>query len=178
MDGLRVVQGYLMTQMRARDLVAQRSVELDLTPEELVHARKAAEEIGLGLPGHSSTLYTRLLGEPVRTSINEEGDRYSRRVDYFAVPPWQGLVLAVSASQDGTTSGIAFTKLDVGNQRPPSLGELTPWSTALDELAMDRCTVVDEWYPMLDYSCALGGDGEQRAILQFDFRLLQAVVLL
>jgi hypothetical protein len=42
---------------------------------------------------------------------------------------------------------------------------------------MDDCTLVDEWYPMLDYSCSLAGSGHQRAILQFDFGLLQGVVL-
>jgi len=42
---------------------------------------------------------------------------------------------------------------------------------------MEDCTVVDEWYPMLDYSCSVAGNGNQSAILQFDFGLLQAVVL-
>lgn len=176
MDGLRMMQGYLMAQMRARALVTETSVALGLTPEALGEARERAEELGLGVPGHSNSLYERLLGKPARTSIREDVDSYSRRIDYYVVPPWHRFLLAISHSTDGATSGVAFTKLNP-NRRPPRLDDLTPWSMVLDELTVDDCTVVDEWHPMLDYSCSVAGSGHQQAILQFDFGLLQAVVL-
>jgi len=77
MDGLRIMQGFLMAQMRAHAIVAEKSVALGLTPQMLVEARAAAEEVGLGLPGHSSSLYTRLLGKPTRTTIRSDVDSYS-----------------------------------------------------------------------------------------------------
>jgi hypothetical protein len=57
-----------------------------LTPQALLEARAASEEVGLGLPGHPISLYTRLLGKPTKTTIREDGDSYSRRIDYYQVP--------------------------------------------------------------------------------------------
>jgi hypothetical protein len=176
MDGLRIMQGYLMTQMRAQSLVAEQSVALGLVPHALVEARQAAEELGLGLPGHSHSLYMQLLGKPTRTLFRDDSDGVSERTDYYLVPPWDGFLVAVSSSAGGGTRGVSFTKLELGNPRPPRVGDLIPWSIVLDELSMADCTIVDEWYPMLDYACTIIGHGRQRAVLQFDFGLLQAVV--
>jgi len=181
MEGVRLLQLYLLSQMRAPGLVRGALEELGANDGELKIARHEIERYGLDAPGHPMNVYSTLLGSPLAVERAPESQPYREVGFHFALPLWPDIRFTVWGSSHGQTGAVGFTSpLGV-----PALGmlrvdQLAPWHMVEAQLAstLQNGTVTDDWYPQKDFECMLAGRNDSamtRYILRFDFNLLQEV---
>ena len=181
MEGVRLLQLYLLSQMRASGLVQGALGRLDANDEDLKSARHKIERYGLDVPGHPMNVYSTLVGAPLAEERVPESEPYREVRFHFALPLWPDVRFTVWGSSHGQTAGVGFTS----PRGAPALGrlrveQLAPWHMVEAQLALtlQSGTVTDEWFPQKDFQCVLEGRNDNtmtRYTLRFDFNLLQEV---
>lgn len=182
MDGLRLFQVHLLSQMRAAALVGEALRRLRVDSEEVSMVDAEIAKLGLHQPGHPMALYERLIGAPFHHRITNDSDPYRRRFDQYRLPLWSRFAVSVFGSSEGQTAGIVFENPHGSpSAESSSIAEIRPWSVVEDQVRpiLERSRVIEEWYPMKDYESPIGPDGGGEVgtvVLQFDFGLLQGIV--
>lgn len=176
MDGILLVQGRILAQMRATSRVAEARHQLGLTPDVRTELDGEASALGLGEPAHPMELYRRLLGDPVSRENVVHVNPYARRVDCYALPLWPGFAFRVSGSEDGVVGEVGFRSW-VPQALLCDAAALEPWAAVRDQLEpiLATGTVIDEWFPMRDYKVPTGVPAGRALLLRFDFDMLQEV---
>lgn len=170
---------YLLGRMRNEVAVRSALERLRASHDEVEQARNEMIEAGLERPGAPLTIYERLLGEPVSRVVARIGGDHERVRVAFRLASWPTMNVVALASNDGVVSSLRFEHATTdGAAALQGVTSLRPWHNVLaDVLAAGwHLTTLDEWYPMLDVE-AQAPAGSERALLQFDFDLLQAVHL-
>jgi hypothetical protein len=182
MKGIMTLQLYLLSQMRATDLVDAALIYLNLQRGDLDAAVDGARAHGLELPGHDMELYSELLGYPPEEErVGTEGSNEDVQ-HLYRLPLWSNLRFAVLGDRRRQTSGLSFAHLaDRPRIDVQAVGQLLPWHMLDSDLDALLATgeVVHEWYPQKDYACLLPDQSSGMRkwyVLQFDFCLLQAIV--
>jgi hypothetical protein len=177
MDGILLVQAYLLAQMRATDRVAQAYQQLGLVEDLRSRLHREASARGLGDPAHPMSLYSALLGDPLNRTEVAHSDRYAQRVDIYLLPLWPEFSFRVHGSTEGTVGRVGFGSWTAPTCLPDVAG-LKPWAAVVDQLAPILATgqLLDEWFPQRDYSLPTTAQRGQRLMLQFDFDLLQGLI--
>lgn len=184
MDGLLLLQLFLLSQMRAAGLVRVAFHELGVNATDVAAARSEAESRGLTTPGHATWLYAGLLGRKGEEELLASDDEYRQVAHHYHLPLWPDLRLTVVGNAAWRTAGIWFTaRPDTPRLGRLSADALAPWHMVEDQLAptLQGGRVSDEWYPQKDYECILQAASNRttaKFVLRFDFNLLQEVVLL
>ena len=175
MQGPRLLQLYLLSQMRAATLVQTAYRDLGASVQELKSVAAEADIAGLSKPGHSMAVYARLLGEPFRSTRTSLPDSYLRRLDQYVLPLWPSFAFSIYGSEEGVTGGTWFSLLPESRQQETT--DLVPWRIVEEQVRplLSHGRIVDEWYPMKDYVCPSTQDSKSEIILRFDFELLQEV---
>lgn len=177
-DDSRLFQLYLLGQMR-NDVAVERAVKLlGASKADIPHARQRMIEAGLEQVGAPFKLYEQLLGEPAERTVISNGEDYERVRMAFRFDLWPGMVVVVLGSTEGHVGSIRFEHTPPDpNDRPLRVSDLQPWNNVRSDLLQAQWTLTprDEWYPMLDVE-ATAPSSSGRALLLFDFDLLQAVL--
>lgn len=174
-----ILEIFLLSQMRASDLVHDALVSLGAGSEEVELAKREAETAGLTTLGHSMSIYANLIGPPLSREEGRTDEPYKSVVERYHLSCWPDLELAVWGASDGMAAELEFVRPGDAGQLPiRSTRDVIPWKIVLGDIlgAATDLEVVDEWYPMKDYRCQLptAKKGESvRRYLQFDFGLLQ-----
>jgi hypothetical protein len=180
MNGHRAFQLYLLGSMRNPDLVSEALKILAASRDEVAAARQHWVDLGFENPGVRFADYERVLGKPLRASAVNHVDEYQRGIIAFRFDIWLTMDVVVHGTSDGVASGIRFEHRDQ-QEWPEKLSptQLVPWQSVradLKETGWHRRTT-DEWYPVVDIEVTSSSPPE-RALLQYDFDLLQNVHLL
>jgi hypothetical protein len=174
-DHRKTFQLYVLGQMRYGAGIDRALSMLGASREDLAEARLQMVHGGFEEIGVPMNRYEGFLGPPDDRGEREEGQ--AERWMTYRLPSWPSVGLVVFGSKQGLTAGLRFER-SRSEPLPPMIDFdcLRPWSTVWGDLAMSgwSLTTKEEWYPELDVEVEILSTS-QRALLQFDFGLLQAV---
>ncbi len=178
-DGRRLFQLYLLGQMRSRENVVRALATLGASWSELESARGWAVEMGLEGVGTRLSAFEDILGPPVARGTRRTGDPYERVWLTYRLRVWPLVGLNILGSEDGVSAGLRFDRVESLPEKAVSdLKDLVPWSTIREDLPSRwSLTPTDDWYPVWDVQVE-PTPAQGRALLQFDFGLLQVVNVL
>jgi len=176
----RLFQLYLLGQMRNQAAVQRALALLHASQNEVSVARQRIIDAGLEQSGVRLDAYERLLGEPVAHTIATDGDEYQRVRLAFRFEAWPSMKVVVLGSTAGVVGGIRFERATIDSSSViREIDRLRPWENVRSDLVAGGWGLIthDEWYPVLDVE-AQPPSSPARALLQFDFDLLQTVHVL
>jgi hypothetical protein len=179
-DSHKVFQLYLLGQMRHQEGVSQALAGMCASSADIETARRRMIREGFELAAVSMSAYERFLGRPDARGESEHSEHHEKSWITYHFDAWPSLSVVVFGSRDGIAAGLRFER-EKNVPAAPMLdqGSLLPWRTVHSDVVSAGWAFVtrEEWYPVLDVEVELPS-GLDRALLRFDFGLLQTVDIL
>ena len=165
---------FLLSRMRSRDRVASARSRLGCSESDMNLAADWVTEQGLAKPGVRIEEIERHLGVLSDYENRESEDPYQRVAKKYTLESVPQFDLVILGDERGVSSGVRFER-KTGAIANVDFRKIQPWESVEDDLLRsgEFYRIVDEWYPMKDYSLELT-DGSE-LVLCFDFGLLQQV---
>jgi hypothetical protein len=179
-DNREIFQLYLIGQMRYLEGVKIALSVMGASKHDARAAREIVVQRGFEEPVVAMSMYEQFLGQPEERGEDEDEEPHQRTWTAYHFRLWPTLRVVMFGSSNGAVSGLRFERR-TGMPTPPMVDpeNLEPWRTILTDLdSTDWPRVTREnWYPIVDLEIEWPPTSV-RALLQFDFNLLQLVHVL